>query len=320
MNTRKLQFSGIVMACLSVGLFSLHNSSFADTNPVDIGSGAKVYTSYRTMDLPVGKLSLTLSIIDDPNADKLVGIVKTDGTHILPGTTKQENNKNYATFEWPSAYHLKLDLLSDPGEITSKAQFLKALPVNENLESTVTSTVSYNIGGSIKVSKTLDGTGTGSSVWTESVSYKQPNYRTVLTANTEKETTWETSFISAMNQGFGPYNRDSNTFYGNELFLKTRNGSGSAINNILSGSNLPPLIQGGFDPSMIAVIIADKSEKTTPIKISMDRDYDTYQVFWNAPISWYANNFKNTRTTKKYSYGQNKWHYYIDWQNHKFQG
>ncbi|MGR5863587.1 leukocidin family pore-forming toxin [Bacillus cereus] len=272
------------------------------------------------MDLPVGKLSLTLSIIDDPNADKLVGIVKTDGTHILPDTRTQENSKNDAIFEWPSAYHFKLDLLSDPGEVTSKAQFLKVLPVNENLESTVTSTVAYNIGGGIKASATPEGSGTAGAVWTESVSYKQPNYRTVLTKNTEKEATWDTSFISAMNQGSGPYTRDANNFYGNELFLKTRNGSGTALHNILSGSNLPPLIQGGFDPSMIAVIIADKSEKSTPIKLSMDRDYDTYQVFWNAPISWYANNFKNTRTTTKYSYGQNKWNYYIDWQNHKFQG
>ncbi|MGE6964249.1 leukocidin family pore-forming toxin [Bacillus thuringiensis] len=305
-------------AVLATSILAAPAATFATSSTEDIGSGAKVYKSYKTAQVPAGKISLTLSIIDDPNSDKLVGVVKSDGTHIDSKLHRENNttdNMERGILNWPSTYHYKLSMLPEQGDPRSNAQFLKIAPTNANLETNVSSSVSYNIGGNV----TLGGAEINSGAsWSDSASYTQPNYRTDTTINTAKEAAWNTSFVSAMNQGYGPYTRDSlSAPYGNQLFMKKRTFNGAAVENIISGTLLPPLVNNGFDPNIMAVIIANKSETRTPLKFSMDVNSDRYVVKEDLMGLWYGHNVKDDLIRAQYAYGSNQFKWIIDWKEHK---
>ncbi|MGO0731975.1 beta-channel forming cytolysin [Bacillus shihchuchen] len=212
-------------------------SAFADSKGTveNLQNGGKVYNSFKTTyDMKQNiKNSIKVSFIEDPYADKKIAIVTTDGSNI---DAKYTINGGYynAGLKWPSAYHTEAEITSG-----DSAQFHKAAPVNTMTSAKVTSEVGYTLGGSVKVGvndkgPNADASITGSFAWKESVSYDQVDYKTVLETHTDKKLNWKVGFQSFNYPEWGIYNRDSfNTFYGNQLFMKSRSYN-EGTNNFVS--------------------------------------------------------------------------------------
>lgn len=303
---------------LAVSIFALSKqTTFAQENQniIDIGQGAKVVQDFSTIyneDAKI-KTSIQASFINDPNSNKKIAIISTAGSNIA--ADKKIINTSFAggepgeytaNLEWPSSYQIKMELNDD------HSKFFKAAPANTVDTKTVTSSVGYTIGGGIKVSDKPDGSISGSVAFSTSAQYSQADYKTFLTSDSDKKIDWKISFVSAMNQGYGPYDRDSNNpTYGNQLFMKTRNGSVWAKDNFISNEQMPGLSSYGFSPGVIAVVITDKNEtRPSPIKITLGRIKDSYNLKWNG-VSWAGNMVKNVNLT----YGSVS--YKIDWENNR---
>ncbi len=79
-------------------------------------------------------------------------------------------------------------------------------------------------GGDINISNGLSGGLNGSKSFSETINYKQESYRTTIDRKTNhKSIGWGVEAHKIMNNGWGPYGRDSyDPTYGNELFLGGR--------------------------------------------------------------------------------------------------
>ncbi|SPT76319.1 MULTISPECIES: leukocidin family pore-forming toxin [Bacillus cereus group] len=331
MNNKNSIFKKMILS--SFGAYTcfalLSPTSLADTktmNPVDIGEGAKVHQNLSTKHDTLNKMktSLEVSIINDPNNNKQIAVIKTDGSFL--NANKQiirhpydghEDGYMTADLKWASSYGIKMELLDQ------KAKFHKASPINTVDKKTITSTVGYNIGGDIQMT---DGKGAGGTTWSTSASYEQPDYKTVLENDTADTVQWKVPFVSAMNQGYGPYTRDSSDLtWGNQLFMKKRTGSWATKDNFISSDGMPALASYGFSPGVIAVVVADKSEKTSNLKVTYTRTSDDYQLRWMKTMNvkpwflpsgivdehWIGSNAKDTSTSTSIN------NYTIDWENHR---
>ncbi|QWI73027.1 beta-channel forming cytolysin (plasmid) [Bacillus mycoides] len=320
MKNSKSIMKMIMGTVLSCSMFSFGgNAIFAQEQKrkfVDIGQNAQVINSFSTLYNPQSKMkaSLQISFINDPNSDKQIAIINTDGSNIdadnqiihkqWPGAQSGEAS---AILEWASSYQIEMELKGEG------AQFYKVAPTNTIDAKSVTSSVGYTVGGNIKMSDKPDGGITGGTNWSMSVTYNQPDYKTFLTSDSDKKVNWNVSFVSAMNQGYGPYDRDSNNpTFGNQLFMKSRNQSVWAKDNFLSKNQMPALASFGFSPGMIAVIIADKTI-TTPsdFKVTYGRTSDLYFMNWTGIGNWAGILKKDD--SKMFTY----MNYAIDWKNHQ---
>ncbi|MDA2325704.1 hemolysin II HlyII [Bacillus cereus group sp. Bc177] len=303
-----------VASVIMSGTFGLQTTSaFADSKGTveNLQNGGKVYNSFKTTyDMKQNiKNSIKVSFIEDPYADKKIAIVTTDGSNI---DAKYTINGGYYNggLKWPSAYHTEAEITSD-----DSAQFHKAAPVNTMTSAKVSSEVGYTLGGSVKVGVNDKGPNaeasiTGSYAWKESVSYDQADYKTVLETQTDKKLNWKVGFQSFNFPEWGIYNRDSfNTFYGNQLFMKSRSYN-EGTNNFVSKDTVPALTGYGFSPNVVAVITADKTEATSDLKITNRRISDQYNIEW-VSSKWWGTNNKDTYN----EFFTN--HYKLDWNKHQ---
>ncbi|MGH1287813.1 beta-channel forming cytolysin [Bacillus toyonensis] len=331
MNNQTSILKKMVLSSFGVSTcFALFSpTSLADTktvNPVDIGQGAKVHQNLSTKQDASNnmKTSLEVSIINDPNNNKQIAVIKTDGSFInadkeITGQPYAGHEDGYmaADLKWASSYGIKMEL---PNQT---AKFHKALPINTVDKKTITSTVGYNIGGDIQMT---DGKASGGTTWSTSASYEQPDYKTILENDTADTVQWKVPFVSAMNQGYGPYTRDSSDLtWGNQLFMKKRTGSWATKDNFISSDEMPTLASYGFSPGMIAVVVADKSEKTSKLKVTYTKNSDDYKLGWINTINtkpwplpsgiidehWIGSNTKDVSSSTSVN------DYTIDWEHHR---
>jgi hemolysin II len=274
--------------------------------------GAKVHNSFHTYydryhDM---KTSLKVSFIEDPYADKKIAVITSEGSNI--GADTEITGGGYsATLKWPSAYGIGMKLGND-----DSAQLHTVSPVNVIDSKSVSSTVGYTVGGSINSSMSAtEGPGveagiSGNVSWSTTVSYNQPDYKTILEKNTDKQAAWKVGFVSAMNQGWGPYDRSShNTLYGNQLFMKSRSYNWGR-DNFISKDQMPALAGYGFSPSVVAVITADKDETTSDLTVTSRRVSDNYNISWVAS-KWWGGNSNEAHNEQSIT------NYTLDWDNHK---
>ncbi len=117
-------------------------------------------------------------------------------------------------------------------------------------------------------------------------------------------------FNNMVNQNWGPYDRDSwNPVYGNQLFMKTRNGSMKAADNFLDPNKASSLLSSGFSPDFATVITMDRkaSKQQTNIDVIYERVRDDYQLHWT------STNWKGTNTKDKWT-DRSSERYKIDWE------
>ncbi|RZH97286.1 beta-channel forming cytolysin, partial [Staphylococcus condimenti] len=88
--------------------------------------------------------------------------------------------------------------------------------------------------------------------------YVQPDFKTILESPTDKKGGWKVIFNNMVKQNWEPYDRDSgNPVYGNQLFMKTRNGSMKATDNFLDPNKASSLLSSGFSTDFATVITMD---------------------------------------------------------------
>ncbi|BFH17051.1 beta-channel forming cytolysin [Paenibacillus melissococcoides] len=307
-------FKSITAVAILLGSLTLNGTSVsaqvAKNSPIDIGQGAKVYNNLSTRfgDEKI-KTSLSVSFIDDPHSNKQIAVITTEGSNIDADRKisfpEQDSYPGYyrATMHWASSYRVAM-------ELNGSGDFFKVAPTNTIDKKTVSSTIGYTIGG------TIGSLPNSSNNWSTSVSYEQADYKTILKTDTNKKVEWTVPFVSAMNQGWGPYDRDSFTVnYGNELFSKSRNGQVWAKDNFLSSDQMPALAAYSFSPAVVAVVIADKTDSLSELTVHLGRTQDSYKLQWHNELFglgfWVGSNEKDTSqatfTTK----------YILDWKNHK---
>lgn len=309
--------SMITFGAGNLGVINTEAAFLTDTSAVQeiVGenSKAKIHHNYITkQNASTGnKTSLQISFIDDPASNKKMAVISTEGSIInsgykLTGQKVWGESPGYykAALDWASRYTVGMKLEG------GTAKFHKMAPMNSIDTKNISSTVGYSIGGNISADSSGIGGGiSGSYDWSMTTSYNQDDYKTELTSATDKDLQWEVGFVSAMNQGWGPYYRDSTGFYGNELFMKTRNRNW-AIDNFLSPNQMPALAARNFSPAMVATLIADKDEEITELKVYLGRWNDKYSLDW-VSSRWIGANRTNA------SYESSVVTYKLDWKNMK---
>lgn len=115
-----------------------------------------------------------------------------------------------------------------------------------------------------------------------------------------------------VNQNWGPYDRILGTVYGNQLFMKTRNGSMKAADNFLDPNKASSLLSSGFSPDFATVITMDRkaTKQQTNIDVIYERVRDDYQLHWT------STNWKGTNTKDKWT-DRSSERYKIDWEKKK---
>ncbi|HHT7228592.1 TPA: leukocidin family pore-forming toxin [Bacillus cereus] len=250
----------------------------------NIGDGAQVFTDVNVDESSevYMKTTLNVSFIEDPNSQKKFAVLTTEGSNIdsygWDGGGKQRpspNGNGYwrANMYWPSAYETNIKVL-DTGAKDPK--FTNIAPKNGVTDTKITSTVGYTTGGTISAGPAPAG-GTGGVNWSKSVSYNQPDYKTEVTQNTSNYVTYRVPFFSMLNQGWGPYTRESNTnnsiggYKGNELFIKSGDANVWAKDNFISADSMTPLVGYGFSLAMIGTLAVDTHDdvSTTTIQVTI---------------------------------------------------
>ncbi|TKH15652.1 beta-channel forming cytolysin [Bacillus wiedmannii] len=269
----------------------------------DIGQSAKTYTSYNSFNNDQSDnmtMSLKVTFIDDPSSDKQIAVINTTGSFMKANTSISDAPVDgyeipgaSATLRYPSEYDISMNLQDN------SARFFNVAPTNAVEETTVTSGVSYQLGGSIKANQSgAEASATGGVTWSDSVSYKQTSYKTHLVNQTNKNVKWNVFFNGYNNQNFGVYTRDSyNTMYGNQLFMYSRTYpyESDARGNLVPLDQLPALTNSGFSPGMIAVVIAEKNTEKSNVQIAYTKHSDDYALrpgFTFGTANWVGKNIK----------------------------
>ncbi|GGE54998.1 leukocidin/hemolysin toxin family protein [Priestia taiwanensis] len=290
----------------------------------DIGKEAKTYTSYNTFNNEQADnmtMSLKVTFIDDPSSDKQIAVLNTTGSFIDANTSISDKPVDgypfpgaSATLRYPSEYDVSMNLQD------TSAKFFNVAPTNAVEETTVTSGVSYQLGGAIKVTdKGGEVSATGGMTWTDTVSYKQTSYKTNLVDQTNKNVKWNVFFNGYNNQNYGIYTRDSyNTMYGNQLFMYSRTYpyETDARGNLVPMDQLPALTNSGFSPGMIAVVIAEKNIEKSDVQVAYTKHSDDYALrpgFTFGVANWVGNNIKYV---DKDTFDKS---FTLDWKNKKLQ-
>lgn len=270
-----------------------------------------IFKTTATADADRFKISqiLDFNFIEDKNYNKETLILKATGT-INSGYIKPNpNDYNSSVLPWAGKYNVTLSALK--GDSTTLVDYA---PKNETDQFQVQKTLSYGGGGDINVSNNPTGSLNGKYSFSETISYKQKNYRTYINQGTDyKQVSWGVESNKFMNNGWGPYGRDAEDnggTYGNELFLAKRNSNANAGQNFIPEYQIPLLARGNFNPEFLGVFShKNNDQKKTRLKVTYQRETDFYEILWNG-FFWKGENYKNydpkTFTTI----------YEVDWQNH----
>ncbi|MBA8779896.1 beta-channel forming cytolysin [Staphylococcus schleiferi subsp. coagulans] len=300
----------------SAAFLLLSTNVFAnqDLQPVKMekpDSNTTIYKTTATADADRFNISqiLNLNFIEDKNYNKDTLIVKASGNIYSGYLRPNPNDYNYSVLPWGGKYNVTLNALK--GDSTTVVDYA---PKNQTDSFQVQNTLSYGGGGDINISNNPTGSLNGKYSFSESISYKQEDYRTYINSGTNyKQVSWGVEANKIMNNGWGPYGRDAEDnggTYGNELFLAKRNSSANAGQNFIPDYQIPLLARSNFNPEFLSVFTHKKNDhKKTQLKVTYQRETDFYEIIWNG-FFWRGHNRKN------YDPKTFNTIYEIDWQNH----
>ncbi|HDZ8659505.1 TPA: bi-component leukocidin LukPQ subunit Q [Staphylococcus aureus] len=309
MKVKKIVKSSIAT---SIALIMLSNTVDAaqyitPVNEKKVDDKITLYKTTATSDNDKLNMSqiLTFNFVKDKSYDKDTLVLKASG-NINSGYTKPTSDNSISSqFYWGAKYNV---FISSEGN--DSVNVVDYAPKNQNEEFQVQQTLGYSYGGDINISNGLSGKLNGSESFSETISYKQESYRTTIDRKTDYKTIgWGVEAHKIMNNGWGPYGRDSyDSIYGNELFLGSRQSSSNANQNFLSTHQMPILACGNFNPEFIGVFSHKQNKnKKSKIKVTYQREMDEYVNYWNG-IHWIGFNHKAQNIATHTSI------YEIDWE------
>ncbi|MDU6217491.1 MAG: beta-channel forming cytolysin [Staphylococcus aureus] len=233
-----------------------------------------LYKTTATADSDKFKISqiLTFNFIKDKSYDKDTLVLKATG-NINSGFVKPNpNDYDFSKLYWGAKYNVSISSQSN-----DSVNVVDYAPKNQNEEFQVQNTLGYTFGGDISISNGLSGGLNGNTAFSETINYKQESYRTTLSRNTNyKNVGWGVEAHKIMNNGWGPYGRDSfHPTYGNELFLAGRQSSAYAGQNFIAQHQMPLLSRSNFNPEFLSVLShRQDGAKKSKITVTYQREMD----------------------------------------------
>lgn len=255
MKMNKLVKSSVATS-MALLLFSSTANAEGKITPVSVKKVDDKVTLYKTTataDSDKFKISqiLTFNFIKDKSYDKDTLVLKATG-NINSGFVKPNpNDYDFSKLYWGAKYNVSISSQSN-----DSVNVVDYAPKNQNEEFQVQNTLGYTFGGDISISNGLSGGLNGNTAFSETINYKQESYRTTLSRNTNyKNVGWGVEAHKIMNNGWGPYGRDSfHPTYGNELFLAGRQSSAYAGQNFIAQHQMPLLSRSNFNPEFLSVL------------------------------------------------------------------
>nr|AVH80504.1 NetB toxin protein [Clostridium perfringens] len=308
----------VLTSVISTSLFSTQTQVFAselnDINKIELknlsgeiikenGKEAIKYTSSDTASHKGWKATLSGTFIEDPHSDKKTALLNLEG--FIPSDKQIFGSKYYGKMKWPETYRINVK----SADVNNNIKIANSIPKNTIDKKDVSNSIGYSIGGNISVEGKTAGAGINASYNVQNtISYEQPDFRTIQRKDDANLASWDIKFVETKDG----YNIDSyHAIYGNQLFMKSRlynNGD----KNFTDDRDLSTLISGGFSPNMALALTAPKNAKESVIIVEYQRFDNDYILNWET-TQWRGTN--KLSSTSEY----NEFMFKINWQDHKIE-
>ncbi|MBE5661230.1 leukocidin/hemolysin toxin family protein [Staphylococcus sp. SS251] len=270
--------------------FAKINSEIKQVSEKNIDSDTKMYTRTATTSDSQKNItqSLQFNFLTESNYDKETVFIKAKGT-IGSGLRILDPNGYWnSTLRWPGAYSVSIQNV-DNNNNTNVTDFA---PKNQDESREVKYTYGYKTGGDFSINRGgLTGNITKESNYSESISYQQPSYRTLLDQpTTNKGVSWKVEAHLINNMGHDhtrQLTNDSDNRTKNEIFSFTRTGNLWAKDNFTPKNKMPVTVSEGFNPEFLAVMSHDKKDQgKSRFIVHYKRSMDYYKLDWNRRGVW----------------------------------
>lgn len=240
------------------------NSEIKAVSEKNLDGDTKMYTRTATTSDSQKNItqSLQFNFLTEPNYDKETVFIKAKGT-IGSGLRILDPNGYWnSTLRWPGSYSVSIQNVDDNNN-TNVTDFA---PKNQDESREVKYTYGYKTGGDFSINRGgLTGNITKESNYSETISYQQPSYRTLLDQSTShKGVGWKVEAHLINNMGHDhtrQLTNDSDNRTKSEIFSLTRNGNLWAKDNFTPKNKMPVTVSEGFNPEFLAVMSHDKKMK-----------------------------------------------------------
>ncbi|MBE5676870.1 leukocidin/hemolysin toxin family protein [Staphylococcus sp. SS87] len=270
--------------------FAKINSEIKQVSEKNLDGDTKMYTRTATTSDSQKNItqSLQFNFLTEPNYDKETVFIKAKGT-IGSGLRILDPNGYWnSTLRWPGAYSVSIQNV-DNNNNTNVTDFA---PKNQDESREVKYTYGYKTGGDFSINRGgLTGNITKESNYSESISYQQPSYRTLLDQpTTNKGVSWKVEAHLINNMGHDhtrQLTNDSDNRTKNEIFSFTRTGNLWAKDNFTPKNKMPVTVSEGFNPEFLAVMSHDKKDQgKSRFIVHYKRSMDYYKLDWNRRGVW----------------------------------
>ncbi|HGX0957603.1 TPA: bi-component leukocidin LukGH subunit G [Staphylococcus aureus] len=270
--------------------FAKINSEIKQVSEKNLNGDTKMYTRTATTSDSQKNItqSLQFNFLTEPNYDKETVFIKAKGT-IGSGLRILDPNGYWnSTLRWPGSYSVSIQNVDDNNN-TNVTDFA---PKNQDESREVKYTYGYKTGGDFSINRGgLTGNITKESNYSETISYQQPSYRTLLDQSTShKGVGWKVEAHLINNMGHDhtrQLTNDSDNRTKSEIFSLTRNGNLWAKDNFTPKDKMPVTVSEGFNPEFLAVMSHDKKDKgKSQFVVHYKRSMDEFKIDWNRHGFW----------------------------------
>lgn len=266
------------------------NSEIKAVSEKNLDGDTKMYTRTATTSDSQKNItqSLQFNFLTEPNYDKETVFIKAKGT-IGSGLRILDPNGYWnSTLRWPGSYSVSIQNVDDNNN-TNVTDFA---PKNQDESREVKYTYGYKTGGDFSINRGgLTGNITKESNYSETISYQQPSYRTLLDQSTShKGVGWKVEAHLINNMGHDhtrQLTNDSDNRTKSEIFSLTRNGNLWAKDNFTPKNKMPVTVSEGFNPEFLAVMSHDKKDEgKSKFVVHYKRSMDEFKIDWNRHGFW----------------------------------
>ncbi|HHA2991733.1 TPA: bi-component leukocidin LukGH subunit G [Staphylococcus aureus] len=293
------------------------NSEIKAVSEKNLDGDTKMYTRTATTSDSQKNItqSLQFNFLTEPNYDKETVFIKAKGT-IGSGLRILDPNGYWnSTLRWPGSYSVSIQNVDDNNN-TNVTDFA---PKNQDESREVKYTYGYKTGGDFSINRGgLTGNITKESNYSETISYQQPSYRTLLDQSTShKGVGWKVEAHLINNMGHDhtrQLTNDSDNRTKSEIFSLTRNGNLWAKDNFTPKNKMPVTVSEGFNPEFLAVMSHDKKDEgKSKFVVHYKRSMDEFKIDWNRHGFWgywFGENHVDKKEEKLSAL------YEVDWKTH----
>ncbi|WP_423687721.1 bi-component leukocidin LukGH subunit G [Staphylococcus aureus] len=270
--------------------YAKNNSEIKAVSEKNLDGDTKMYTRTATTSDSQKNItqSLQFNFLTEPNYDKETVFIKAKGT-IGSGLRILDPNGYWnSTLRWPGSYSVSIQNVDDNNN-TNVTDFA---PKNQDESREVKYTYGYKTGGDFSINRGgLTGNITKESNYSETISYQQPSYRTLLDQSTShKGVGWKVEAHLINNMGHDhtrQLTNDSDNRTKSEIFSLTRNGNLWAKDNFTPKNKMPVTVSEGFNPEFLAVMSHDKKDEgKSKFVVHYKRSMDEFKIDWNRHGFW----------------------------------